>query len=1151
MGFTPQQQKAIESRGSDILVSAAAGSGKTSVLTERIVRLVAEDRIPLGRILVVTFTDAAAAEMKSRISLALESASAKGDDFIEAQLRRLGSAKISTFHGFALTVLRRHYASIDLDPSFSVCDELRQATLKEEAMEETFSRVFAMPEEYAGFTDFLRNYAGPKEERSVQSMVQKTFEFIMTLPNPENWLERAVADLYGDPDAFLSSEAMRFARAEILWRIRIARSLTDRVGEDLLSNGFPSLAAKNQTDLDGILAMEAAFLSDDYEALRSLLGTYKRARFVATKKETENGWADRRPLIKVRRDRVNDIFQSLRETFYARGMEEYTAEIRYVAPYAEMLVCLVKLFAEVFAETKRRENMIDFSDIEHMALEILAKDSIAEEYHKNLDYIFIDEYQDSNYVQDAIVKRIARKDNVFMVGDVKQSIYKFRNAEPAIFLEKLERFSKGVDGIRIDLSANFRSKISVIDAVNAVFEQVMEARYSRIEYGEGQRLEAGLPCGLEANRKTRLYLAAKDSAKAVYANTAESEAAVCVRIIHELVGQDRFDAKANCMRPIQYRDIVILLRSAKGTAEPMRKILEQHGIPTFTDRGEGYFETVEIETFLGLLKTIINTRRDIPLAASLCSAAFGFDLAELADIRLGKTDGYFYEAFLAYAETGADSVLADKCRQVIDRLALWRNDERFMPLDEFLWKLMRESGYFDYAGVLPNGPQRQANLRGLLDRAQDFQKGRVRGLRAFVSYLDRVKKKVAVPQIKLLSEGEDVVRLMTIHGSKGLEFPVVIQCGLGDSFSRGGSGDDGLLLHYEAGLSLQWENRRAHTYKKTLPHHAIRLRRDLDERAEDVRLLYVSMTRAMDQLCLIGTVSNPDAVLDLYADMDPALDTDVPGAKNYLELILPAAYARRDLFEITAVSAQDTGTQDTGTGLLSCAPQQDRRPVPVSCGFVYPYADASLRKVKYSVTELTAASRETARRPVFYSAGSPGETEEDAGLSGQDLTASEKGTALHKALELLDFAEAYQHRGDMDFFETYLSGLRASGVLTDAEVQVTRADFLSRFASSDLCARAARAEFMIKEAPFNMRLPEEGIIVQGVIDLLFREEGGLVVADYKSGHFVPDRPGEEERIRETYGGQIAFYRRAAEQVFGEPVKETFLYMTRVGICIST
>ncbi|MDR0876152.1 MAG: UvrD-helicase domain-containing protein, partial [Clostridiales Family XIII bacterium] len=963
-----------------------------------------------------------------------------------------------------------------------------------------------------------------------------------------------------------------------------------------------------------------------------------------------------------RRDRVRDTFKDLLKTFYARDLDTYTKEIEEIAPSAEALVRLVRLFDQVYAEIKRRENVIDFSDIEHMALAILADEAIAEDYRKNIDHIFIDEYQDSNYVQETIVSRITRRGNVFMVGDVKQSIYKFRNAEPAIFLEKLHRFKQEdaepqdgetvplSSGLRIDLSANFRSKVGVIAAVNAVFEQVMDARYAGIDYDEDQRLEVGLPCGQEMTRKARLYIAAKDADKAVYANTAESEAAVCAGIIRELLGQDRYDAKADQPRSIEYRDIVILLRSAKGTAETMQKTLEKYGIPAFTDRGEGYFETVEIDTFLGLLKTVINTRRDVPLAAALCSAAFGFDLAELADIRLGKNEGYFYEAFLAYAEGGTDPALREKCRAMILRLAQWRNEERFLPLDEFLWKLMRESGYFDYAGALPHGAQRQANLRGLLDRARDFQKGRVRGLRAFVSYLDRVKKRVAVPQIKLLSEGENVVRILTVHGSKGLEFPVVIQCGLGDSFSKGGFGDGGLLLHREVGLSLQWENRRAHTYKKTLPHHAIRLRREMDERAEDVRLLYVSMTRAMDCLCLVGTVTDPEAVLDLYANTDPDVDTDVPGAKNYLELILPTVCARPDLFDVTALPLDEQAlpiglphrnpwipgqARDDKGGAVNRSPQRQlcriprririktssikakkptfsTRPVFLNngkalslnhggylsradaaaavreaaadhSGYVYPYADEAQLKVKYSVTELTRRDNEAAEAqrtpaaqtkhpsvlteftqtkrppvfttmqsdhsPVFFFAGSAGETEEDAGLLGQDLTAAEKGTALHKALELLDFKEAYRRCDDLGFFETYLNGLRTIGALTDAEADAVGAERLARFAGSDLCARAARAEFIMKEAPFNMRLPEEGIIVQGVIDLLFREEDGLVVADYKSGHFELGRPGEEERIRETYGGQLALYRRAAEQVFGESVKEALLYMTKSGICI--
>ncbi|MDR3304858.1 MAG: PD-(D/E)XK nuclease family protein, partial [Clostridiales Family XIII bacterium] len=595
--------------------------------------------------------------------------------------------------------------------------------------------------------------------------------------------------------------------------------------------------------------------------------------------------------------------------------------------------------------------------------------------------------------------------------------------------------------------------------------------------------------------------------------------------------------------------------------------LESRGIPAFTDRGEGFFETIEIDTFLGLLKVIDNFRQDVPLAAAMCSAVFGFALSDLGLIRAEKKDGAFYTAVLRYAEMGGDAALRGKCQAMRERILRWRSEERFMRLDEFLWKLMCESGYYDYVGSLAFGGQRRANLRALLDRAADFQQGRVRGLYSFISYIDTVRETVSVPQVKLLSEGENVVRIMTIHGSKGLEFPAVIQCGLGKSLRRGGGKDLKVLFHREAGIALDWEDYETHTHKKTLLHAVLKQRKAIDERAEDIRLLYVGMTRAMDRLYLIGTLSKAEETLALYEGADPAADTDVMGAPNYLKMILPTAMARRDCFETEIpapghVCGAGEPDENAGAGAETCAGAaamldgmsaagKENPLVEERFGYRYPYESAARVKSKYSVTALTAHTG----GPRYFMAGSATETDEDAGL-----TAAEKGTALHKALEILDFAEAYARRDERVFFEEFLAGLEKDAVLTKAEADSIGRETLMIFAGSALCRRAAAAVFVRKEAPFNMKVPyaeafpdaplpaAEDIMIQGVIDCLFEEEDGIVIADYKSGRYRPGG-GEDARVRAAYGGQAALYRKAAGLIFDKPIKETLIYMTRAGVCV--
>ena len=1156
-----------------MLVSAAAGSGKTAVLTERIKRLVTEDgkgRAQLKELLVVTFTEAAASEMKSRIAAALTEA-AEDDPHAEAQLRQLGSAKIMTFHSFCLTVLRRYFYVIELDPSFSVADDKRAAALREEALDEVFAEAFADEEFRSSFTDFLLCYSEARDERKAREKVLEVYDFIMTLPEPFVWLEKSMESLSVPAEKITDNPAIIFANAETGYRLSLARALTEQVGDLLIAFGFPGLAAKNAIDLETVSHIERLFMSGDMEGTRAALQGLKFETFRAAAGEKE-AFEEFKDFVKLRRDRVKNILRDEDSVvFFAQPYTDHTEEIAHIAPHARTLGKLVKRFSDIYTRIKRSENVIDFTDFEHMALKILEDESIADDYRRRFSYIFIDEYQDSNYLKEVLVSRIARRDNVFMVGDIKQSIYGFLNAAPAIFLEKYKKYPAGEnDGnadLRVDLSQNYRSKTCVIDAVNAVFENVIEDHYSGMDYDESARLVKGISYEPEWEGKTCLHLVRRDREKERFDSDTESEAALCARIILDTVGQEYYDSKQKVVKKIKFGDIVILLKKAKDAADVYRKTLEANGIPAMTDRGEGYFETVEIDTFLGLLRAIVNLRRDVPLAAAMCSTVFGFELSELAVIRADNREGFFYTAFLSYAEKGPDEALREKCAVAADRLARWRDEERFMRLDDFLWKLMRESGFYEYASGLSNGARRKANLRALLDRAAGFQSGRVEGLRGFIAFLDKIKMRGGIEQANLIMDGEDVCRIMSVHGSKGREFPVVLLAGLGKSLSQGRNRDDSLLLHRDVGLSLRWVDPAAHTYKKTLLHSALKLRQEIDERAEAIRLLYVGMTRAQDTLHLIGTTLDPERLLELYdtEGMSPKVDTDVFGAKNYLQLILPTAVKHRELFNINTVIASEAKQSINEENLCRTEGDKTDGDVPcvlkvfktqgtspsvlspsVSSPYIYPYTDSAKLKSKYSVTELSKAPGD--EQPVFFMAGGAAESDEDAGL-----TAAERGTALHKALELLDFSEAYKHRGDRSWFESFKESLVANGVLSGAEAEAADADILQRFANSDLLARAAASDFLMKEAPFNMKVPywdAEEIVVQGVIDCLFTEGEGLVIADYKTGWFdVSDYDSEAERIRTVYGEQLKLYRRAVELIFEKPVIECIVYMARVGVTV--
>ena len=1172
MAWTEKQKQAIDHRGKNILVSAAAGSGKTSVLTERIKDIVLGDGVtpgvPISEILIVTFTEAAAGEMKQRIEAALSEKVSDGNEFAISQLRNIGNAKISTFHAFALSIIKKYYHAIDLDPSFKTCDENRASYLKNEAMDALFDAEFDKnsPE----FIDFLNNYASAKNDNAVRNMIFAVHSFIMTLPDPFVWLDDAVREM-GIP-------SMKFVDEEILYSISRAKDLLYSIETILEENGFDKLLQKNTNDFEIINGFEEAYLKNDYQAICDMLDS-KFETFLASKAEKEGGYAEYSDLIKRRRENVKSILKSLRSDFFSKTKEEYAKEINHTAPFAATLKNLVRDFDEIYSSVKRAEGVIDFNDFQHMALKILDDEDIAADYRKNLSYIFIDEYQDSNYIQEALINRIKRDNNVFMVGDVKQSIYKFLNAEPALILGKYSEFpsddKQTEKNIKIDLSSNFRSKSGVINAVNSIFRNIMEEHYSGMKYDENVALAPGLSYDEKWDKKTTLHIVSKGIAD----TKVLGEALVASDIIKDAIGKPFYDTKKDLVREVEYKDVVVILRAAKNSAEVFREVLEDNGIPSYTGMGEGYFETTEIDTFISLLSVIDNLRQDVPLVATMFSAVFGFSMTELVEIRACNMEREYYSAFLSYSRDGENDLLKQKCINMIEKIEHWRDEERFMRLDEFLWKLMRESGYYDYAGALLYGEQRQANLRALLDIASSFQNDRVRGLNSFLSYLSTIRDTVDMPQVKILAEGENVVRIMTIHKSKGLEFPVVIQCGLGDLVQGGGNNDGKVLLHRDIGLALDWEDYGTHTYKKTLLSKVVKQKIKLDEKAESIRLLYVGMTRAMDTLHLVGTVNDAEKYIAGYTDSDPEIDVDIARATTYLNLIMPTVVNEKSYFDIKTVTEEDICEEEiegaTPTNVdnqlilsrLGAIAEETAQMQEVQRRFEYeyPHKAAALVKSKYSVTSIVkmeGSKNKSAKYSenienihnlgvYYYTENSSDEKYEDAGL-----TSAEKGTAIHKALEILDFNEAFANRGNSDFFKNYLSALKENEILTSEEADSIDIRNLLFFSQSEVCKRAASSELLLKEVPFNMKLPyseinvngaddsNEEIIVQGIIDCIFEENGELVLVDYKSGYYSKDETTEEDRIKDTYSAQMSLYKKAAGLIFNKPVKESIIYMTR-------
>ncbi|QOX62370.1 helicase-exonuclease AddAB subunit AddA [Anoxybacterium hadale] len=914
MKWTKEQQEAIEIRNKNILVSAAAGSGKTAVLVERIKQLILGDQTALDRMLIVTFSNAAASEMREKIVTAIsaeleetskEQSAASKAAFLREQLNLIHRANISTFHAFAMEVIRRYFYLIDIEPNFKICDEAQKTILQAEAMEQLFSNRFEASSQ--DFLQFLNQFASTKSDNGVKDMIYEAHSFIQSIPDSFSWLRAKAEELCVSRERFEESAAFAEIRKDIKRNLTLAEGCFLRAGELIETQGVSSLVPKNKLELGSIAELCEHFETLSFDEFGILISGTKFQTYTAAKAEKES-YEEIKEAVSALRDQGKSLVKKLISQYFARPLESFTEDLAKTCDDARFLCGLVEEFDSLYKERKRKKSLIDFNDIEHYALAVLSREEAAAEYRQKFDYIFIDEYQDSNIVQETLIGKIKRDNNLFMVGDVKQSIYKFRLAEPEIFIGKYEAFktAENETDIKLDLNKNFRSKKNIIASVNDIFRQIMSKDLAGLEYDDAAALYQGSPYDGDLNYPVDLYLVDESQVddgsldeEIREMKKAEIEAYAAAQIISEAKGSLIYDGKKGIERPLENRDIVILLRGAKGYADIYYEALLQEGIPSFIDTSDGYFDTMEIEVFLNLLRVIDNGKQDIPLLSILRSPVFGFTMEELILIRLCNKKGAYHQVFREFAAFGeqyeswseAANVsepealsLAKKCKEAVDRIKSWKQQATFMPLEDFLWMLIRETGYYEYIGGIPGGGQRQANLRALVDKAVQFQSSQIKGLFSFINYIEAIRKrKVPMGQVKLLGENDDVVRIMTIHKSKGLEFPMVLTGGLGKRFNRD-SDTYQISLHKDIGLGLRYVDKENSCYKKTIIQTVIDQRKRRESLAEELRILYVAFTRAMDKLVLLGTVKDLETAMDAY-DLK---GTDFSGARSYLDFLVPA-----------------------------------------------------------------------------------------------------------------------------------------------------------------------------------------------------------------------------------------------------------------------
>ena len=1114
MNWTEEQQRAIGARGTNILLSAAAGSGKTTVLVQRVLELIASGATQIDRMLIVTFTRAASADMRAKLSRELGRRAAEGDARCRREQLLLERASISTLHGFCADFLRAHFESAGVDPAFRVLDDAQVRRLRDEALDAAIEEAYEVPDGAFSALDYAR---GPKGVRAMAEMLMRALE---ERPDPEAWLRRVCA-----PDGEMRQSWLRELVCDARREIDRARVLTEQAlaHPDCNSNYAPAL----EKDLEALERMAAL---TEYDALYRALNEFRQA--APGKKRDAGPVGDE--VKKLRGDAKAALERiALRELELGQAL----ADAEALAPELKALGALTLRARELFEARKDELAGLSYSDLEHRTLRALEDEAVARELQQRYDFVFVDEYQDNSDVQEAIISRIARGDNLFMVGDVKQSIYRFRQAEPGLFLEKYDAYGRGEGGTLLPLTMNFRSRPGILGFVNHVFERAMTGGDSEITYDGLARLNPGNPA-LEGGDVEIHLLEAPDGD----ADEAIQELKGCEREALFIAGRIRALMAEN--PSLRYRDFAVLTRAKRGVLGPMAAALTRQGIPAFADGSEAYFDSVEIALALSLLKLIANRRSDVELIGVLRSPVVGLGAQELAEIRIAAPDVPFVDAAARYA--GGEGDTARQLREFFALLDGWRLRSLCDDLGVLVRAVLEESGLYDCMGALPGGAQRQANLNLLAENAAQFDQNVSGALTRFLGHTEQLRARGDGEDAHLLGENDDVVRLMTVHKSKGLEFSVVFGAGMNRRYN-GRAASEVLSAHRDLGLGCLYCDPALQTRRKTLPQAAIAARTQREDRAEELRILYVLLTRARDRLELVGSVRDGEAARARWRAL-----RDAPGAAaSYLDVIMPALEDAPA--ELCGVELHDAGALGT-----EAAQAEEAAPLPEPDGDLvdallwrYDGEGAARQPLKLTVTGLL---REIQRpdereklieRPAFL-AESPG------GLRG-----TERGTAYHRAMQCLELPPLRGLRGRALTAEiaAQLDGLRAANRISALQREAVRPYELARFFESETGARLLRAEEVRREWPFNamMRISEalepqeagpyagEEIMVQGSLDCCFLEDGRWVLLDYKT-----DRSDDAEALTRRYHDQLRLYALALERITGIEVGEIRLCLLRSG-----
>ncbi|MBN4050972.1 MAG: helicase-exonuclease AddAB subunit AddA [Alkaliphilus sp.] len=1208
--WTKEQHEAIVSRKSNLLLSAAAGSGKTAVLVERIVRLVVDDKIDIDKLLIVTFTKAAAGEMRERIALKiakeLENTN-KNTEHIRKQLTLLNKANISTLHAFCMNVVKSHFHFIGIDPSFRMADTTESTLMKIEAIDEVLEDFYEQGD--ACFLQLVDSYGGTKDDNKLQEMILKVYNFSMSQPDPSKWVNEKVQMFNID----------RENMDENIWvktivksaKISLAGALTqlEEAKEVANSPGGPDPylpAIENDIVTINMLLNE---LENGFESFVNTLKTVSHMKLSSVKKDYDQILKEN---AKELRDKAKKIVGELKDDLTANDLEEYLSDLDYVRPIISSLSQVIQAFDAKFKQIKSDNGILDFNDLEHYTLQILQNDLVAEEYKEKFEHIFVDEYQDSNIVQETIINKMKKKDNLFLVGDVKQSIYRFRLADPSLFISKYNEFSADADSLnrKIVLSKNFRSRKEIIDGINYIFKNIMSTTIGEIDYDEDAYLYQGADfkpfenAEIEVNiiekLKTDSSILGEDIKVAVSdeeleeMQDAEIEANISANRINELVGSEIYDSKKQIYKKADYRDIALLLRSTVTWAPIFMDVFKKKNIPVYTDSNTGYFDALEISIFLNLLKLVDNKRQDIPLLSVMRSIIGRFTTEELVDIRSKYREGTYFDAVKKYSSAG-EGILKDKTTKFLNKLNKWAKELRHMKIDEFIWHLFIDTGYYYYIGAMPGGVQRQANLRLLLDKANQYQQTAIKGLFNFINFIEKVKlSKGDMGAAKILGENDNVVRIMSIHKSKGLEFPIVLVAGLGKKFNLRDTYED-VILHKDLGIAPSYigpinpltdTSRDIIIKRETLAKIAAKEKIKIESLSEEMRILYVALTRAKNKLILIGCIRDIPkqtqkwsmklnayglvssrscldwilSVLIKHKDATKLRELEECEIDEVNQLIDESRWKIQIIYreDIVSEEKQQQDKKEEMKEILNNFNEEDCSAeslesikIQNQLNWKYKHEEAKTIPSKLSVSELKSMGESEIERLNYKI---PSLVKMFNLTEGKKkFTGAEKGTIIHFALQHLDIHKAE----NLEQIDQQLENMLKKELLTKEEINVVDTKMLLNFLESDLGSRMKKAEKVYREIPFNIvkkasevisgaKNCNDELLIQGVIDCYYVEAGELVLIDYKTDYVGK---GQEDKIVENYKMQIDFYAEALQRITKKKVKEKYLYLLSVNRAI--